>query len=192
MRLLILGGTRFLGRHLVEAAQARGHEVTLFNRGQTNPNLFPELPQLRGDRQGDLAALKDGDWDAVIDPSGYTPSAVKASAKILSGRADHYTFISTVSAYREPLFSGLDESAPLHSPPEDDTVPVGPETYGPLKAGAEAALQQAFDGTSLVIRPGLISADIPFNAAIDRFPTVKLFWTPSSLMTAGSKAELSR
>ncbi len=177
MRLLILGGTRFLGRHLVEAAQARGHEVTLFNRGQTNPDLFPELARLRGDRLGDLTALKKGAWDAVIDTSGYTPSAVEASAKILSGRADHYTFISTVSAYREPLASGLDETAPLHAPPEDDSLPVGPETYGPLKAGAEEALQQAFDGASLIIRPGLIVG--PHD------PTDRFTYWPSRLARGG-------
>lgn len=177
MRLLVLGGTRFLGRHLVEAAQARGHEVTLFNRGQTNPDLFSEVAQLRGDRQGDLTALKQGDWQAVIDTSGYTPSAVRASAKILSGRAEHYTFISTVSAYREPLASGLDESAPLHTPPADGSVPVGPETYGPLKAGAEAALRQTFDGAALIVRPGLIVG--PYD------PTDRFTYWPSRLARGG-------
>ncbi len=177
MRLLILGGTRFLGRHLVEAAQTRGHEVTLFNRGQSEPDLFPELNQLRGDRQGDLSALGTAGWDAVIDTSGYTPSAVSASARVLSGRTNHYTFISTISAYREPLVSGSDESVPLHLPPLDASDVVGPETYGPLKAGAEAALQETFNGTSLIIRPGLIVG--PYD------PTDRFTYWPSRLARGG-------
>ncbi len=161
----------------MEAAQRAGHDVTLFNRGRTQPELFPELTKLRGDRDGDLSALESGRWDAVIDTSGYTPSAVRASAETLSSRADHYTFISTISVYREPLVRGQDESAPLHEPPKDDTADVGPDTYGPLKAGAEAALAHAFEGTTLIIRPGLIVG--PHD------PTDRFTYWPSRLARGG-------
>lgn len=95
MNLLILGGSVFLGRHLVDAALARGHEVTLFNRGQHNPELFPALEKLRGDRDGDLSALAGRRWDAVIDPSGYVPRLVRASAELLAEAVEHYTFVSS-------------------------------------------------------------------------------------------------
>jgi 2'-hydroxyisoflavone reductase len=177
LRLLILGGTRFLGRHLVDLGRARGYQITLFNRGRTEPDLFPDLPQLQGDRQGDVKALTQGRWDAVIDTSGYTPSAVRASAEILSGRAGHYTFISTVSVYQEPLPSGLDESAPVHPPFGDGSEVVGPETYGPLKGAAEAALRQSFDGKALIVRPGLIVG--PYD------PTDRFTYWPSRLARGG-------
>src|SRR5579871_4949872 len=99
MKLLILGGTVFLGRHLVEAALARGHTITLFNRGQTNPDLFPEAEKLRGKRDGDLTVLQGRRWDAVIDTSGYVPRIVRASAELLAASTNHYTFISSISAY---------------------------------------------------------------------------------------------
>jgi 2'-hydroxyisoflavone reductase len=177
LRLLILGGTRFLGRHLVELGVSRGHEMTLFNRGRTEPDLFPDLTLLQGDRAGDLAALETGSWDSVIDTSGYTPSSVRASAKVLSGRVRHYTFISTLSVYKEPLERGLDESAPLHPPPKGNADTVEPETYGPLKAAAEAALTDTFDGTSLILRPGLIVG--PHD------PTDRFTYWPSRLARGG-------
>ena len=97
MKLLILGGTIFLGRHLVEAALARGHQITLFNRGRHNPRLFPAVEKLRGDRDSDLMVLRGRRWDAVIDTSGYLPRHVRASAELLAGAVDHYTFISSIS-----------------------------------------------------------------------------------------------
>ena len=93
MRLLILGGTIFLGRHLVDAALTRGHELTLFNRGQQGSELYPEVERLRGDRDGDLAALRGRRWDAAIDTSGYVPRVARASAELLAGAVEHYTFI---------------------------------------------------------------------------------------------------
>src|SRR3954468_9853864 len=99
MKLLVLGGTKFLGRATVEAALARGHEVTLFNRGETNPELFPEAEKLRGDRTQDLDALRGRKWDGVLDPSGYVPSVVRASAEALAGAAGHYLFVSSISVY---------------------------------------------------------------------------------------------
>src|SRR3954470_3499248 len=101
MKLLILGGTKFLGRYVVEEALARGHEVTLFNRGQLNPELFPEVEKLRGDRDGGLDALRGRRWDAVVDPSGYSPRVVRDSAQLLADAVEHYTFVSSQSAYKD-------------------------------------------------------------------------------------------
>ena len=155
MKLLILGGTMFLGRHLVEAALGRGHEVTLFNRGQHNPELFPEVEKLRGDRDGNLDALRGRRWDAVIDTCGYVPRLVRDSAELLADASNLYVFISSISVY------------PDHSQPVDETSKVGTledesveeitgETYGPLKVLSEQAAEKAMPGRVLVIRPGLI------------------------------------
>src|SRR5207248_10739746 len=113
MKLLVIGGTIFLGRHLVEAALARGHEVTIFNRGQHSPELFPEIEKLHGDRIVNLDALRGRRWDAVIDTCGYVPKVVSASAELLADAVEHYTFISSVSAYADFPREGSDESAPV-------------------------------------------------------------------------------
>lgn len=158
MNLLFIGGTVFLGRHMVEAALARGHTVTLFNRGEHNPELFPEAEKLRGNRDGGLEVLEGRRWDAVIDPSGYVPRVVGASARLLAGAAGHYTFISSLSAYKLPYDGVLDESAPVETLPEDkrETEEITGETYGALKVLSEQAAEQAFAGRALIIRPGLI------------------------------------
>jgi 2'-hydroxyisoflavone reductase len=156
MRLLILGGTKFLGRALAAEALARGHELTLFNRGETNPDLFPEAEHVRGDRGRDLAALEGRTWDAVIDPSGYTPAAVRASAEQLreSGR---YAFVSTISVYADFSQGPTEESAlaELGDMPADELSPDF-SNYGALKALAEAEAGRVFGDRALVIRPGLI------------------------------------
>ena len=113
MKLLILGGTKFLGRYVAEAALARGHEVTLFNRGRLNPGLFPGVEKLRGDRDGGLDALKGRRWDAVVDPSGYSPRVVRDSARLLSAGVEHYTFVSSQSAYRDTSVPGVGEDYPV-------------------------------------------------------------------------------
>jgi 2'-hydroxyisoflavone reductase len=156
MRLLIIGGTKFLGRATAEAALARGHELTLFNRGLTGPELFPEAEHLRGDRKSDLSALEGRTWDAVIDPSGYIPADVRASAEQLrdTGR---YVFISSVSVYAD-FSSGPTESSPtaeLGSLPADELA-ADYSNYGPLKALAEAEVERVFGERALIIRPGLI------------------------------------
>src|SRR5260370_450859 len=110
MKLLILGGTVFLGRHLVQAALARGHEVTLFTRGQHNPELFPQVEKLRGNRDGGLGVLQGRRWDAAIDTSGFVPRVVRASAELLAAQVEHYTFISSISVYADVSQPGLDES----------------------------------------------------------------------------------
>jgi 2'-hydroxyisoflavone reductase len=157
VRLLVLGGTRFLGRAAVEEALARGHEVTLFNRGETNAELFPEAEKLRGDRTADLGALGGREWDAVLDPSGYLPAVVRASAEALAGQAAYYLFISSVSVYAS--FAGPnDEDAPLAELGDlpDDRLTEDFSNYGALKVLCEAAVAEAFGERHAVVRPGLI------------------------------------
>ena len=156
MRILVLGGTKFLGRAIVDAALARGHEVTLFNRGTTNAELFPEAEKLRGDRTQSLSALDGRSWDAVVDPSGYVPAVVRASAEQLrdSGR---YVFISSISVY--PDFDDVrDEdsaTAELGDEPLDELA-SDYSNYGALKALCEAEVEDVFGERSLIVRPGLI------------------------------------
>ena len=140
MRLLILGGTVFVGRHIAAAALARSHSVTLFNRGRHYPDLFPEAERLRGDRDGDLSALHGRTFDAVIDPSGYRPEQVRTVVNALSGRDPHYTFISSISAYR-----GL---PPGRSSDIDDALAEGSEGYGALKARCEEAPERSSGGAA--------------------------------------------
>jgi 2'-hydroxyisoflavone reductase len=157
MRLLVLGGTIFLGRHVVEAALRLGHEVTLFNRGRHNPELFPDAEKLRGDREGDLAALRGRRWDAVIDTSGHTPGAVRASAELLAAAVGHYTFISSLAVYADfPDVPGLDETAPLTTLAAPESAGMSPETVGPLKALCERALQPVLGDRAFFVRAGLL------------------------------------
>lgn len=156
MRLLILGGTVFLGRHLVEIALARGHTLTLFNRGQHNPDMFPEAEKLRGDRDGGLDALKDRTWDAVIDTCGYVPRLVRASAEALAGAVEHYTFISSLSVYADTSKPGLDENAPVGKLADEAVEQITGEAYGPLKALCEQAAEQTLPGRVMNVRAGLI------------------------------------
>ncbi len=155
-KLLILGGTAFLGPELVEAARPRGFTITLFNRGRTNPQLFPDLEKLRGDRDGDLKALEGRQWDAVIDTSGYVPRHVRDSAELLGSAVKQYVFISTISVYSDTSKVGMDESAPVGKLEDEKTEKVTGETYGPLKALCEKAVEKAMPGRVTTIRPGLI------------------------------------
>jgi 2'-hydroxyisoflavone reductase len=134
MDLLILGGTRFLGRHLVEEALWRGHRVTLFNRGESNPGLFPEVEELRGERGGDLSPLRGRRWDAAIDTSGYLPREVRAPAGLLADSVGLYTFVSSISAYEDLARTGIDEDAPVLEPPDAEELDW--ELYGGLKVGS--------------------------------------------------------
>lgn len=155
MKLLLLGGTGFLGRHLVEAALSRRHTITLFHRGQTYPDLFPDIERIKGDREKDLAVLKGRHWNSVIDTCGYLPRMVRDSAQFFSAAVDHYTFISTLDAYGVTNMVGIDESysaGTLTDPVEEITA----TTYGPLKALCEQAAENALPGRVLIIRPGLI------------------------------------
>jgi 2'-hydroxyisoflavone reductase len=155
-RILILGGTAFLGPWVVRAAQARGHEVTLFNRGRTNPALFPELEKLRGDRDGDLDALRGRRWDAVVDTSGYLPRVVAQSAELLADSVDRYLFVSTISVYASLAATGIDESAPVGELADPKVETIDGETYGPLKALCEQVVRERYGDRATVVRPGLI------------------------------------
>ncbi|HLO18258.1 MAG TPA: NAD-dependent epimerase/dehydratase family protein, partial [Anaerolineales bacterium] len=157
MRILIIGGTRFLGRHLVESARARSHEVTLFNRGKSNPNLFPQVETIIGDRERDLDKLKGRIWEAVIDTSGYFPRLVRLSAESLAASVSRYVFISSLSVYESFKKIGMDESDPVGKIENETTEEITGETYGPLKALCEQAVQDIFGlERTLIARPGLI------------------------------------
>jgi 2'-hydroxyisoflavone reductase len=155
VKLLVLGGTQFLGRAVVEAALERGDEVTLFNRGKTNPELFPEVEKVRGDRAVD--SIPSGRWDAVVDTSGYFPRVVRASAEALRDSVERYLFVSSISAYAS-LSEGPNEDskrAELGDMPIDEMLP-GYENYGPLKALCEDVVTELYDRRALIVRPGLI------------------------------------
>jgi len=161
-KILILGGTGFLGPATIEIAQARGHHVTMFNRGKTRPDLFPGVEKLHGDRdpkKGEgLKALETGTWDAVIDNSGYYPRLVGASAALVAPRAKQYLYISSISAYKEPNPENGTEDAPLATmaDPTLETMGKNYENYGALKALCEQAAEKAMPGRTTVIRPGYI------------------------------------
>jgi len=159
LRLLILGGTAFLGPALVEFARSRGHTVTLFNRGRTNPGLFPDVEKLAGDRDPNkgegLKALQGRTWDAVVDTSGYVPRVVQASAELLAPHVRHYAFVSSISVYKELDRHGLDETSAVATVDDPTTEDVG-KHYGALKALCEQAAEAAMPGRVLNVRPGLI------------------------------------
>jgi 2'-hydroxyisoflavone reductase len=157
MNILVIGGTQFVGRHLVEVALERGHEVTLFNRGNRNP--FPQLETIKGDRDpvmgNGLEPLKHREFDAVIDPSGYVPRIVKASAELLRNMTPHYTFISSISVYAN-LAAPADEHYSLATLEDENEEAVTGGTYGGLKVLCERAVSEVFQDHALIVRPGLI------------------------------------
>ncbi len=155
-RLLILGGTAFLGPQLVESARKLGYTITLFNRGKTHPELFPDLEKLHGDRNGDLKSLEGRTWDVVVDTSGYVPRHVRDSATLLSSAVKRYVFISSISVYSDNSKPGMDETAAVGKLDDETLEKVTGETYGPLKALCEKAAEAALPGRVTVIRPGLI------------------------------------
>lgn len=173
MRLLVLGGTRFVGRHLVAAALARGHAVTLVHRGRTNPGLFPGVERLLGDREGDLSFLAGRRWDAVLDTCGYLPRPVRAAAERLAGAVDRYLFVSTLSVYAHPRLPGADEDAPLASLPPlppDTSEEVTAATYGGLKVLCEQAVAAALPGRALIVRPGLVAGPYDWSGRFSYWP----------------------
>lgn len=181
MKLLILGGTQFVGRHIVEAARAVGHDLTLFNRGQTAADLFPDVEVRHGDRRKDLSALAQGRWDAVIDTCGYLPSEVARSAALLHGRVGRYVFISSVSAYAS-FAQGNDEYSPLGQLADPATEVVDGSSYGPLKAACEARVQAIFAERALIIRPGLVVG--PHD------PTQRFTYWPARIGTASDEESI--
>ncbi|MFE8698489.1 NAD-dependent epimerase/dehydratase family protein [Cytobacillus sp. FJAT-53684] len=174
MKLLILGGTRFLGRYLVESALEQGHEVTLFNRGKGNPHLFPDVETLIGNRNGQLSALEGKKWDAVIDTCGFVPRIVKESAERLADAVEHYTFISSGSVYSDLTKIGINENHSVHTITDEKAEeitkgtagPIYNEYYGPLKYLCEQAAEAAMPNRTLSIRAGLIVGPHDYS---DRF-----------------------
>ena len=155
LRILFIGGTGFIGPHMVRAAMAHGHIPTLFNRGRTHPGLFPDVEKLVGDRDGGLGVLKGRKWDAVIDTSGYVPRVVRASVQLLKDAAQHYLFISTGDVYKDFSVDHLDEDYPkavLPEPNSEDTR----KYYGPLKVICEQEVRDAFPDRNTIVRPGWI------------------------------------
>jgi 2'-hydroxyisoflavone reductase len=154
--ILVLGGTGFIGPHMVSEALRRGHSVTLFNRGRTNNELFPDLETIKGDRGGDLSMLEDRKWDAVIDNSGYVPRHVRNSARILAPNIGQYLYISTISVY-DSFAQPNDESSKLATIDDESIEEVNGETYGPLKALCEKRARAEIDTDRLtILRPTYI------------------------------------
>jgi 2'-hydroxyisoflavone reductase len=155
LRVLILGGTGFIGPHFVDALRSRGHALTLFNRGKRNPDLFNDLEELTGDRNGQVDALKNRDWDVVIDNSGYLPRQVRLTADTLKGHTQYYLFVSSISAYADLSTPGIDEDYKLAQLIDPTTENIG-ENYGPLKAACEQIVEQTYGANCSILRPTFI------------------------------------
>lgn len=160
MDLLVLGGTVFLGRHVVDAALDRGWSVTLFHRGSHPAHRPDEVDEVLGDRDGGLAALVGTGavarrWDLVVDTSGYVPRVIRQSVAALHDRCDRYVFVSSVSAYADVAHAPITEATALHEPPADDVEDVA-AAYGPLKVGCERVVLDAFGERGLAVRAGLL------------------------------------
>ena len=177
MKILFLGGTRFVGRHFVQAALDAGHELTLFHRGKTNPDLFPETEHLLGDREGDLAPLREREWDRVVDVSGYYPGVLRSTVAALAGHVGHYTFTSSISAYGDFSRPPITEDSPLAALAAHDEDDRDPESYGARKAVCERIVREAFGEKALIVRPGLVVG--PFD------PTGRFTYWPARISEGG-------
>lgn len=177
MKLLIIGGTQFVGRAMAEAALERGHDLTLFNRGKTGADLFPEAEKLIGDRDGGLDVLDGRSWDAVIDTCGYYPRIVKESAERLKDAVATYAFVSTISVYADTSQLGIVEESPKGRDVGDGSEEMTPEKYGPFKTLCEEEVIAAFPQNHLIIRPGLVTGP---NDPTNRFG----YW-PARFATGG-------
>ena len=178
MKILILGGTRFLGRHLADQALAQGHAVTLLHRGRSGPGLFAQAEHHIADRDGDLSALDAGEWDSVIDTSAYVPRQVRAVAARLQGRVGQYQLVSTISVYADMGSGGVDETAALQTFAHPTTDAVTGETYGGLKVQCEQAALEGFAGRCLISRPGLLVG--PYD------PTDRFSWWVQRVLLGGT------
>jgi 2'-hydroxyisoflavone reductase len=164
MRILILGGTAFVGRHIVEACLARGHTVTLLHRGLSDPGAFPNVEHILGDRGTDLGKLRGRKWDVVIDTSGYEVPSVREAAQSVAHPDVHYVFVSSISVYSD--LTRTDESAPVHTIAEPERAKLSLDTYGALKAACEQALESVLAGRVQSVRAGLILGPHDYD---DRF-----------------------
>jgi 2'-hydroxyisoflavone reductase len=168
----------FLGRAVVDTALEHDHEVTLFTRGRTNPGLHPDVEHLTGDRDGDLGALEGRRWDTVIDTSGYVPRVVRGSAELLSPATEHYTFVSSISVYRD-FAQPVHEESPLAELGDApvDRLAEDYSNYGALKALCEREVVEAFAGRALAVRAGLIAG--PYD------PTGRFTYWPHRIARGG-------
>jgi 2'-hydroxyisoflavone reductase len=166
MRILILGGSQFVGRWMTQAALDAGHQVTMFNRGQSNPHLFDDVEKLTGDRNGDLSALEGRQWDAVIDTSAYTPRQVSATADLLKDSARHYLFVSTMMVYADFKQNGLNEDSAVGKLEDESVEVVNVKTYGPLKALCEREVRRVLPDRHVILRPCIVAG--PYDNT-DRF-----------------------
>ncbi|HTU68150.1 MAG TPA: SDR family oxidoreductase [Steroidobacteraceae bacterium] len=157
LRILILGGTGFIGPHFVEVLGAAGHKISLFNRGKRDPSVKPGIEQLLGDRNGPVDSLKGHDWDVVIDNSGYLPKHVKLAAEVLKGHIQHYIFISSISVYAEFKQADMDEDAKLATVDDPNTEVIDDKTYGGLKVLCEQAVREIYGKSATIIRPTYIA-----------------------------------
>lgn len=158
LKVLIFGGTGFIGPHFVRELSAGGHKLTLFNRGKRNPGMFPNIETLIGDRNvaGAHEVLKGRDWDVVVDDSGYFPRQVTASTEILKDRVQHYIYVSSISAYADLTPAGIDEDYQLAPLDDADAKEITEKNYGGLKAACEKIVEQTFGARQAVIRPTYI------------------------------------
>lgn len=156
MELLVIGGTHFVGRAAVEEAVRRGHAVTVFHRGPAEPEGFPDVAHVHGDRDGGLGALAGRRWDATLDTCGYVPRQVREVAEALGDAAGHYAFVSSISVYPDETPAGATEDAPTFGPPFPDTEEITDGSYGPLKVACEHEARARFGGRCLIVRPGYV------------------------------------
>jgi 2'-hydroxyisoflavone reductase len=157
VRILVIGGTRFLGHHFTDSAARAGHDLTLFNRGQSDPGAFPDVEHVTGDRDGGLEPLRSRTFDAVVDMCGYFPRVVRQSVSLLAPAAARYLFVSSISVYDEGVLRpGFDEDAPTQVLADPEVEVITNETYGGLKALCEQEVRRGFPDGALIIRPGLI------------------------------------
>lgn len=166
MNILIIGGTRFVGRHVVEAALNAGYHVTLFNRGKSNPRLYPTVETLHGDRDGGLEALSGRQWDVVYDINGYLPRIVRQSAEKLVGHVGRYVFVSSVSVYAEMERHTDEATAPLHELADPTVETITGETYGGLKVLCERVVTELYGDRGLIVRPGFIVGRYDYAARL--------------------------
>ncbi|WP_298210737.1 NAD-dependent epimerase/dehydratase family protein [Ferrimicrobium sp.] len=186
MRILVVGGTQFIGRYVTEELLRRGDEVTLFHRGKTNLDLFPEATHLLGDRNSDLSALDDPEWDATIDTSAYFPRQVRSLGATLGKRGGSYVYVSPVSAYATPVTSGYTEDAPLGYWDEPDAKEVTAANYGGLKALCERAAKESFpDIPVALVRPTYVVG--PFDHTHRFTWWVEMIASGGSLVVPGPK-----
>jgi 2'-hydroxyisoflavone reductase len=156
MKLLVIGGTRFFGRAATEYAAARGHDVTVFHRGRSEPAGLSDVEHLHGDRTASLEALAGRSWDAVLDTWAFVPREVRELGEAVGDRVGHYTYVSSLSVHPDDLPVGANEDTPVHPPPYPETEDVTDEAYGPLKVASELEARSSFPDRTLVIRPGYI------------------------------------